>query len=158
MKIHLICMGGLKENFLRDAQSEYVKRLNGCCQFALTELEPAALPKNAGRPQIDAALTAEGRRILEKRCKGYTVALCVEGKTCSSQEFSQKLARLAVDGVSCVNFIIGSSYGLSPEVKNAADWRLSVSPMTFPHQLFRILLLEQIYRAYDIMGANRYDK
>ena len=158
MKIQLICMGGLKERFLRDAQAEYVKRLGGCCQLSVIELEPVTLPKGASQAQIDAALDTEGKKILSKLAKGYTVALCIEGKQCSSQTLAQKLESLPVNGVSCVNFIIGSSYGLAPAVKQAADWRLSLSEMTFPHQLFRIMLLEQIYRAYDIMGANRYDK
>lgn len=158
MKIHLICLGGLKEKYLRDAQAEYVKRLNGCCSLTLTELDPVPVPKPMSRAQIDAALSAEGQKIAAVLTKGYTVALCIEGKQLSSQQLSQKLADLAVNGTSCVNFVIGSSYGLSPEVKNAADLCLSVSEMTFPHQLFRIMLLEQIYRAYDIMGANKYDK
>jgi len=152
MNIKIICIGGLKEPFLRDAQKEYQKRLSSSCSLEIIEL-----PAKNDLP-VDRQLAEEGRKILEKAKTGYHIALCVEGKEMTSEGFAQKLAELSAGGVNVLNFIIGSSYGLSDEVKAAADLKLSFSEMTFPHQLFRILMLEQLYRAFDILGARKYDK
>jgi len=152
MNIKLICIGGLKESFLRDAQKEYQKRLSASCGLEIVELAAKNdLP-------ADRQLAEEGKKILEKAKNGYNIALCIEGKELTSEELAHKISALSSGGVNAVNFMIGSSYGLSEEVKAAADLKLSFSKMTFPHQLFRIMLLEQLYRAFDILGARKYDK
>ena len=152
MNIKIICVGSLKESYLRDAQKEYQKRLSASCSLEIVELSAKNdLP-------ADRQLAEEGKKILEKAKNGYNIALCVEGKEMTSEELAHKISELSTGGVNALNFIIGSSYGLSDEVKSAADLKLSFSKMTFPHQLFRIMLLEQIYRAFDILGARKYDK
>ncbi len=158
MKIRIVCVGGLKESYLRQAEAEYRKRLSPFCSLEITELAAEPLAKPGNDAQIAAALEAEAERILPKLEGGATVALCIEGKERSSREFAQLLAEITARGCGCLHFVIGGSCGLSPRVKDAADYRLSFSPMTFPHQLFRILLLEQLYRAYDILGRDKYDK
>ena len=152
MNIKIICIGNLKETFLRDAQKEYQKRLSASCGLEIVEL--------AAKNDLPAErqLAEEGNKILEKAKNGYNIALCIEGKELTSQELAHILSELSAGGVNALNFIIGSSYGLSDEVKSASDLKLSFSKMTFPHQLFRIMLLEQIYRAFDILGARKYDK
>jgi len=152
MNIKIICIGGLKEFFLRDAQKEYQKRLSASCGLEIIEL--------AARNELPVKqqLTDEGKKILEKAKSGYNIALCIEGKEITSEEFAKKIAELSAGGANALNFIIGSSYGLSDEVKTAADLKVSFSQMTFPHQMFRIMLLEQLYRAFDILGARKYDK
>ncbi|HOP10025.1 MAG TPA: 23S rRNA (pseudouridine(1915)-N(3))-methyltransferase RlmH [Oscillospiraceae bacterium] len=152
MNIKVICVGGLKEPFLRDAQKEYQKRLSASCSLEIVELGAKNdLP-------ADRQLIEEGKKILEKAKNGYNIVLCIEGKEMTSEAFAQKVAELSANGINALNFMIGSSYGLSDEVKAAADLKLSFSQMTFPHQLFRIMLLEQLYRAFDILGARKYDK
>ncbi len=152
MKIKIICVGGLKEKFLRDAQREYQKRLSASCGLEIVEI---AAKNNL---PAERQLAEEGKKIFEKAKNGYVVALCIEGKELTSEEFAHQISELAAGGVNAVNFIVGSSCGLSDEVKTAADLKLSFSKMTFPHQLFRIMLLEQLYRAFDILGARKYDK
>jgi len=143
IEIDLICIGTLKEKYLKDACAEYAKRLSRFCKLNLIELSESDLKK-------------EGAEIL-KRLKGYTVALCVEGKQISSEELSEKLEALSMN-YSAVTFVIGSSTGLSDEVKQRADMRLSFSKMTFPHQLMRVIALEQIYRAFTISKNITYHK
>lgn len=121
------------------------------------ELEPIALPEKPSEKAIAQALEKEGQALLKYR-KGWTIALCIEGKQIDSPALARQLQQAAVGGAQAVTFWIGSSYGLSPAVKQAADFRLSMSPMTFPHQLARVMLLEQIYRSYQILGGTPYHK
>ncbi len=158
-RITVLCVGRLKEKFYIDAAAEYVKRLGRCCRFDLIELPEERLPEDPSPAQIRQALAVEAASIREKLPKGGAVAaLCVEGKTCSSEELARRLEEYAVAGRTQVSFLIGGSFGLDEDLKRAADWRLSMSPMTFPHHMARIMLLEQIYRAYQIQLGTRYHK
>ena len=151
-QIQIVAYGKLKERYLRDACAEYEKRLSRFCKFQCVELEPIALPEKPSEKTIAQALEKEGQALLKYR-KGWTIALCIEGKQIDSPALARQLQQAAVGGTQAVTFWIGSSYGLSPAVKQAADFRLSISPMTFPHQLARVMLLEQIYRSYQILGG-----
>ncbi len=157
MQIHLITVGKLKEKWLREAYAEYEKRLQRYCRLTLTELSEARLPEVPSEAETAAALVQEGKAILQA-CRGRIIALCIEGKLCSSEEFSAMLDRAAVSGDSTVSFVIGSSFGLSDEVKSRADMKFSMSPMTFTHQIARVLLAEQIYRAFQISTGGKYHK
>ncbi len=152
-------MGKLKERFYTQAAAEYAKRLGAYCRLTITELPEERLGSTPGRGEIDAALEREAGAILGKVPKGAAVtALCVEGGLCSSEELSAKLEAWAGSGRSTLVFVIGGSYGLHPSVKSRADWRLSMSPMTFPHHLARVMLLEQIYRSFKIREGSSYHK
>lgn len=158
MKVDIIAIGKLKEKYLRDAAEEYKKRLSRYCDLKITELTPVALSDNPSKNEIENALIKEKELILKQIPKdAYAVALCVEGKGISSEELATVFAGKANEGKR-ICFIIGSSYGLSEEIKGRADLRLSVSKMTFPHQLFRIMLLEQTYRAFKINEGGTYHK
>jgi 23S rRNA (pseudouridine1915-N3)-methyltransferase len=158
IKVTLIALGKLKEAYLRDAVSEYTKRLSRYCDLEIIELEPMKLPDSPSKSQIDAALLKEAEMIIKKIPKNCDVyPLCVEGKQLSSEEFAEKLDDLSQQGRGIV-FIIGSSYGLSETVKATAKMRFSLSKMTFPHQLFRVMLLEQVYRAFKINEGSTYHK
>lgn len=158
IKVTFITLGKLKEKYLRDAVTEYEKRLSRYCSFETVELEPIKLPDNPSRSQVDTALEKEAEMIVKKIPKNSEVfALCVEGKQFSSEEFAEKLENLSKEGRG-IAFIIGSSYGLDNSVKLLSKTRLSVSKMTFPHQLFRVMLLEQVYRAFKINEGSTYHK
>lgn len=158
-RVTVLCVGKLKERFYIDAAAEYVKRLQRHCKLELIELPEQRLPDDPSPAEIQKALRAEGDAIREKLPKGGAViALCIEGKPCSSQELSRRMADLAVQGKTQLTFLIGGSVGLDEELKRRADWRLSMSPMTFPHHMARIMLLEQIYRAYQIADGTKYHK
>lgn len=157
MQIHLITVGKLKEKWLRDAYDEYDKRLQRYCRLTLTELPEARLSESPSDAEIMAALRQEGQAILHS-CRGKIIALCIEGKLRSSEEFADMLDSAAVSGDSTVSFVIGSSFGLSDEVKKSADMRFSMSPMTFTHQIARVLLMEQLYRAFQISTGGKYHK
>ena len=158
-RVTVLCVGKLKEKFYIDAAAEYVKRLQRHCKLELIELPEQRLPDDPSSAEIQKALRAEGDAIREKLPKGGAViALCIEGKPCSSQELSRRMADLAVQGKTQLTFLIGGSVGLDEELKRRADWRLSMSPMTFPHHMARIMLLEQIYRAYQIADGTKYHK
>ena len=157
--ITLICIGKLKESYLRDAVSEYIKRLSGLCKLNLIELPAEKLSDNPSQKEIENALENEGKRILEKIPKGaYVYTMCIEGKQKTSEELSSETDNLAVRGYSNIAFIIGGSFGISERVKSVSDFRLSMSKMTFPHQLARVMLLEQIYRAIQISIGTKYHK
>lgn len=159
MNVTLICMGRLKEDYLRAACAEYSKRLQAFCRFNVEELEAERLPDDPSQAEITAALEKEGDRIIGRIPRGaYTVALCIEGKQQSSEELAQLLVNIPVQGNGTAVFIIGSSYGLSDKVKGAAQLKLSMSKMTFPHQLARVMLMEQVYRAYSIINNRHYHK
>ena len=158
-RVTVLCVGKLKEKFYINAAAEYVKRLQRHCKLELIELPEQRLPDDPSPAEIQKALRAEGDAIREKLPKGGAViALCIEGKPCSSQELSRRMADLAVQGKTQLTFLIGGSVGLDEDLKRRADWRLSMSPMTFPHHMARIMLLEQIYRAYQINSGSRYHK
>ena len=159
MNVTLICVGKLKEDYLRAACAEYAKRLQGFCRFNVEELEAERLSEAPSQAEIASALEKEGDRIIAKIPKGaYTAALCIEGKQQSSEELAQLLTDIPVQGNGSAAFVIGSSYGLSEKVKGAAQLRLSMSRMTFPHQLARVMLMEQVYRAYTIINNKKYHK
>lgn len=158
-RVTVLCVGKLKEKFYIDAAAEYVKRLQRHCKLELIELPEQRLPDDPSPAEIQKALRAEGDAIREKLPKGGAViALCIEGTELSSEALSKKLAQLASAGASQLTFLIGGSFGLHPRVKQRADLRLSMSPMTFPHHLARVMLLEQLYRAYQIDTGTRYHK
>ncbi len=157
--VNIICVGKLKEKYLRDACAEYTKRLTAFCKLHIIELQPFALSQNPAEAEINEGLRQEGKLILSKiPDSAYVVAMCIEGKQTSSPEFSKKIQDVALGGHSTVTFVIGGSFGLSDEVKKRADYKLSMSEMTFPHQLARVMLLEQIYRAFQISSGGKYHK
>ena len=159
LNVHILCVGKLKEKFYLEGAAEYAKRLGGYCRLTITELPEERLPDSPSRAQIDAALEKEGNALLARLPKGgKVVAMCVEGKTLSSEELARRLEDWTVSGMSQIAFLIGGSYGLHPSVKDRADLRLSMSPMTFPHHLARVMLLEQIYRAFKIQEGSAYHK
>ena len=152
-------MGKLKEKFYRDAVEEYSKRLQRFCKLEITELPETRLPEDPSPAQVRQALAAEAALIRERLPRGGAViALCVEGKPCSSEELSRLMADFGVAGRTQLTFLIGGSFGLDETLKREADWRLSMSPMTFPHHMARVMLLEQVYRAYQIAVGTRYHK
>ena len=158
LKIRIIAVGSIKEKYLRDACAEYLKRLSAFGQTEVIELKESLLPDDPSDEQIKNALEAEKKSILAAiPNRAYTVTLCVEGKNISSEELADKLADVTQTS-SCICFIIGSSYGLAPEVKKTADMQLSFSKMTFPHQLMRVILMEQIYRGFMINSGRKYHK
>ncbi len=158
-RVTVLCVGKLKEKFYIDAAAEYVKRLQRHCKLELIELPEQRLPDDPSPAEIQKALRTEGDAIRERLPKGGAViALCIEGRPCSSQELSRRMAEFGVQGKTQLTFLIGGSVGLDEDLKRQADWRLSMSPMTFPHHMARIMLLEQIYRAYQIAGGTKYHK
>ena len=156
--VTFVTLGTLKETYWREAVAEYEKRLGGFCRFDLVQLKEEKLPDDPSENEIRRALEKESIAILAQiPPRAYCVAMCVEGKQLSSEEFAEQMARVEQQaGEVC--FIIGSSYGLSPSVKSRADLRLSVSKLTFPHQMMRVLLLEAVYRAFNIRKGTRYHK
>ena len=158
-KIQLITVGKLKEPFYEEAVREYAKRLQRYCSLTLTELPEQRLPDDPSAAEISRALKAEAELIREKLPRGAVrVALCVEGREMSSEAFSRQLSAYALEGRSQTVFLIGGSFGLDESLKREAELRLSFSPMTFPHHLARVLLLEQLYRAYQIQEGSKYHK
>lgn len=159
ISVTVICIGKLKERFWREGCEEYIKRLSRFCAFSLKELPETLLSENPSQAQIDAALKKEGEMILKEIPSGaYVCPLCIEGKQFSSPELAEKIENLAATGRGKICFIIGSSFGLDSAVKEKSDLKLSFSKMTFPHQLFRVLLLEQLYRAFSIINSMKYHK
>ena len=154
----IITVGTLKESYLRDAAAEYEKRLGAFCRLSSVNLKEEKLPDSPSESQIETALRKEGERILAQMPKkSYKIAMCVEGKQLSSEELADKLGRIgSTHGEVCL--VIGSSHGLDPSVKNACDMRLSVSKLTFPHQLMRVILLEAVYRGFNILKGTHYHK
>ena len=159
LNVTVIAVGKLKERYLTDACAEYEKRLGAYCRLRVVEVDEYRLPQNPSEAQIAAGIEAEGREILSRIPTGsYLIPMCIEGKELSSEEFSRTLDRAAVDGRSSIVLLIGGSYGLWEERKKKGDLRLSMSRMTFPHQLARVMVLEQIYRAFSIQAGTRYHK
>lgn len=158
-KVTVLCVGKLKEKFYTEASAEYVKRLGRHCKIEIVELPEFRLPEAPSEGDIQRALTQEAAAIREKLPKGGAViAMCIEGKLLSSEDLSKKLEQFAVSGKTQLTFLIGGSFGMHQSVKDLADLKLSMSPMTFPHHMARVMLLEQIYRAYQISDGTRYHK
>ena len=159
MKITVLCVGKIKESYLREAIAEYSKRLSRYAELQIVEVADEKTPDDASPATEAKILQTEGERLLRAlRRDAYTIALAIDGKGLSSVQLSEKIDALTVSGVSLIQFVIGGSLGLAPEVIAAADFRLSFSAMTFPHQLMRVILLEQIYRAFRIRTGEPYHK
>ncbi len=157
--VDLIYLGNEKEKYYNEAADEYIKRLSAYCAFKQKNIKDERLPSEPSQNEITAALDKEGKKIFEALPdRSYKIAMCVEGKQLSSEELAQLFESLPSRGYSGVSFVVGSSCGLSDEVKKSCDMRLSVSKMTFPHKLFRVMLLEQIYRAFTINAGSKYHK
>jgi 23S rRNA (pseudouridine1915-N3)-methyltransferase len=157
MNIKLIVIGKLKEKYLRDACDEYIKRLSKFCNLKVVELDECKLSDKPSQKEIDYALATEAKTIT-KYCEGYVVSMCIEGSQISSEQLASKLETVALDGYGTVTFIIGSSFGLDTSIKNISNFKLSMSKMTFTHQIARMLLLEQVYRAFQINNHGKYHK
>ena len=159
MKITVIAVGKIKEKFYTDAIAEYSKRLSRYCRLEVIQVADEKTPDGASEAQERQIKEIEGSRILAQIKDGaYVIALAVQGTMLSSEQLASKLNKLGVDGQSQIVLIIGGSLGLSDEVLKRADYHLSFSPMTFPHQLMRVILLEQIYRSYRIISGEPYHK
>lgn len=159
MKITIVCVGKIKEKFYTDAVAEYKKRLGRYCSLEIAEVSDEKTKEDAGECENAMIKDREGERILKKiRDDGYVIALAIDGVSMDSVELSEKIAKLGVHGTSHIYFVIGGSLGLSDAVLHRADVKLSFSRMTFPHQLMRVILLEQVYRSYRIMNHEPYHK
>lgn len=159
MRISILCVGKVKEKFYRDAIDEFSKRLSRYCKLEIIEVADEKTPDNASDIEVKQIKDKEGERILKNiKDDAYVVTLCIDGKQLDSEELADKIALLGVRGTSHICFIIGGSLGLADAVVKRADYKLSFSKMTFPHQLMRVILLEQIYRAYRIINKEPYHK
>ena len=159
IKLKIITLGKLKEKYLKEACDEYLKRLSSYAKTELIEIEPVRLPDSPSKGEIAKALDIEAELIKKKLSVGaFVTALCIEGQQLSSEALSKKLMSVVSSGKGELIFIIGSSHGLSDQIKNLADMKLSFSSMTFPHQLFRPMLLEQVYRCFKIADGSPYHK
>jgi len=160
INVNLIVVGKLKESYFREACAEYAKRLKAFCKLTVTELAESRLPDDPSEKEIKAALSAEAkamRNLLSgKDC--FNIALCIEGTKLSSEKLAEKIKDVSVSGKSTLNFVIGSSFGIDEEIKKMCGLRLSMSEMTFPHMLARVMVLEQIYRAFQILNGGKYHK
>lgn len=159
MKITLVCVGKIKEKFYKDAIAEYAKRLSKFCKLNIVEVEDEKTPDGASLKLEDSIKEKEGNRIWSHIDEGaYVIVLAIEGAKCNSENFAKKIDRLCVSGKSNIVFIIGGSLGVADSIKNKADELISFSDMTFPHQLMRVVLLEQIYRGFKIINNEPYHK
>ncbi|MEQ2548564.1 23S rRNA (pseudouridine(1915)-N(3))-methyltransferase RlmH [Dorea ammoniilytica] len=159
MKITLITVGKIKEKYLKDAIAEYSKRLSRYCKLEIVEVADEKTPDNASDTVEDAIRDKEGERILKYiKEDAYVITLEIAGKMLTSEEMAEKIDKLGVQGTSHIIFIIGGSIGLGREILKRSDYALSFSKMTFPHQLMRVILLEQIYRSYRIINHEPYHK
>jgi len=159
MKINIIAVGKIKEKYIRDGIKEFEKRLSRYCKLNIIELRDERVPENLSEKEMELVKIKEGKQILAKIPQNsYIISLEIRGKEISSEILSQKIEKLMISGSSSITFIIGSSLGLSEEVIKTSNYRLSFSKMTFPHQLIRLILLEQIYRGFKIMKGEPYHK
>lgn len=159
VNLYIIAVGKLKENYLRDAMDEYSKRLSVYCKFNVIEIPETKAPSSPSNGDIANIVRNEGKQIISKiPSYSYVYSMCIEGKQFSSEAFAKQIEKIPVMGKSNIVFIIGSSFGLSDEVKDISDCRLSMSAMTFPHQLARIMITEQIYRGFGIINNTKYHK
>lgn len=157
IKINVVCVGKVKENYYKEAIAEYLKRLKRFCEVSFTECKDETFSKEPSPADIVRLLKKEGEGI-EKNLKGYVIALAVEGKKMSSETLAKKIEGLVDAGEGIITFVIGGSYGIDASIKQKADEKISFSDMTFPHTLMRVLLLEQIYRAFMINADSDYHK
>lgn len=158
VKIEILCVGKLKEKYLNQACDEYIKRLKPFCKLKITQIQEYSC-NSSNQSQIKKVIEEEGNRILKKlNNTSFKIALCIEGQLMSSEELAKKSQKLLTSGTSNITLIIGGSHGLSQKVKQASNFKLSMSPLTFPHQLARVILLEQIYRAFTIQSKKTYHK
>lgn len=159
MRITVLCVGKVKEKFYREAIDEFAKRLNRYCKLEIVEVPDEKTEEQASDNEIRLVKEKEGERLLKNiKEDAYVITLCIDGKQLDSEELSEKIEKLGVSGVSHIYFVIGGSLGLADAVIKRADYKLSFSKMTFPHQLMRVILLEQIYRSYRIMNHEPYHK
>ena len=159
MKITILCVGKVKEKFYRDGIAEFVKRLSRYCKLEIVEVADEKTTEDASETEIRIVKEKEGERLLKNiKDDAYVICLCIDGKQLDSEQLSEKIEKLGIQGTSHICFVIGGSLGLADEVVKRANFKLSFSPMTFPHQLMRLILLEQIYRAYRIMNHEPYHK
>ena len=159
MKITILCVGKVKEKFYRDGIAEFVKRLSRYCKLEIMEVADEKTAEEASETEIRIVKEKEGERLLKNiKDDAYVICLCIDGKQMDSEELSEKIEKLGIQGTSHIYFVIGGSLGLADDVIKRANLKLSFSPMTFPHQLMRLILLEQIYRAYRIMNHEPYHK
>jgi len=161
MNIEIICIGNLKEPYLKDAEKEYLKRLTPYCKIKVTELKEEKLPRDAGRAEEDKVRELEGKALLNaasKTEKAYVFALDMRGRQLASEEFAEKLKGLALGGRPDLIFLVGGSLGMSEDVRERSDEIISLSKMTFPHQIARVILLEQLYRSHKISRGEPYHK
>ena len=159
MKISILCIGKVKEKFYREAIDEFTKRLSRYCKLEIIEVSDEKTEEQSSETEIRLVKEKEGERLLKNlKEDAYVIALCIDGKQLDSEELSEKMEKLGIQGVSHICFIIGGSLGLSDAVVKRADFKLSFSKMTFPHQLMKVILLEQIYRSYRIIKNEPYHK
>ncbi|ETE00529.1 23S rRNA (pseudouridine(1915)-N(3))-methyltransferase RlmH [Streptococcus pseudopneumoniae] len=159
MKIKVVTVGKLKEKYLKDGIAEYSKRISRFAKFEMIELSDEKTPDKASESENQKILEIEGQRILSKVAdRDFVIVLAIEGKTLSSEEFSKQLEETSIKGFSTLTFIIGGSLGLSSSVKNRANLSVSFGRLTLPHQLMRLVLVEQIYRAFTIQQGSPYHK
>lgn len=159
MKITILCVGKVKEKFYRDAIEEFAKRLSRYCKLEIVEVSDEKTEEQASETEIRLVKEKEGERLLKNiKDDAYVITLCIDGKQLDSEELSEKIEKLGIQGTSHIYFVIGGSLGLADAVVKRADYKLSFSKMTFPHQLMRVILLEQIYRSYRIMNNEPYHK
>lgn len=159
MKITILCVGKIKEKYFSMAIEEYVKRLSRYCKLEIIEVPDEKTDENASAAEEKIVKEKEGERILKNiKDTSYVIALAINGKQLNSVELSEKIEKLGVQGVSHITFVIGGSLGLDERILQRADYKLSFSKMTFPHQLMRVVLLEQVYRSYRIMNGEPYHK
>lgn len=159
ISVTILAVGKLKESYMRAFSAEYSKRLSAFCRLQIVELTPVHLPENPAPAEIARALQKEAKLMQAKIPQNaYVFAMCIEGKQMPSEAFSQKLSSLGLSGKSELVFLLGSSHGLAQEIKQQADSCFSMSEMTFPHQMARIMLLEQLYRAFQISNGGKYHK
>ncbi len=160
MNVNIICIGKLKEAYWRDAISEYSKRIGGYAAFKVVELPETKIADNPSEAQILQGLADEAKKIMPylEQKSAYNIALCIEGKAVTSPKLAEIFKTAALNGNSTVNFVIGSSFGMADSVKSYCNFKLSFSPMTFPHQLARVIACEQIYRALSINNNSKYHK
>lgn len=159
MEINIISVGKIKEDYFKKAIEEYEKRLKAYCRVNFIELKDESEGKNLSDKDIDIILDKEGKRILEKiKERSFIIVLDILGRNIDSVEFSKKINDIMLDGISSIDFIIGGSLGISQEVKDKANYSLSFSKFTFPHKLMKVILMEQIYRAFTIINNKTYHK
>lgn len=159
MNINIIAVGKIKEKYTRDGIREFQKRLSRYCNLKIIEIDDEKAPENLSERDMELVKDKEGKKILSKIPQNsHIISLEIEGRQLSSEELSKKMEDLMIDGINDITFIVGGSLGLSSEVRNRANFKLSFSNMTFPHQLMRLILLEQIYRGFRIMKGEPYHK